>query len=146
MSTLKYQKLNQSEITAKQFMEIMRVENSSDSGYEEHIMRQMWIDENKNDNFVCILDNKIIAHATFNPSSKRRNGSIYMVNLTVHPDHRKKGIAMGLILEACNYYLNHGATLPVSTSVDKTNTPAINLYKKVGFKIEEPICELDEDD
>ena len=68
-----------------------------------------------------------------------------MVNITVHPDYRKKGIAQHLILEACNFYLNN-SSLPMSTSVDKTNTPAINLYKKVGFEIKDPICELDEDD
>ena len=34
----------------------------------------------------------------------------------------------------------------MSVSVDKDNIPAINLYKKVGFEIKDPICEVDEDD
>ena len=34
----------------------------------------------------------------------------------------------------------------MSLQVDKDNIPAINLYKKVGFEIREPICEADEDD
>lgn len=37
-------------------------------------------------------------------------------------------------------------TLPTSLSVDKDNEPAIKLYLKVGYKIQEPICEADEDD
>ena len=34
----------------------------------------------------------------------------------------------------------------MSTSVDKINTHAVNLYQKVGYKINEPICEFDKDD
>ena len=69
-----------------------------------------------------------------------------MVNLTVHPEYRKAGIAQNLIYTACKYYEKENNNLPMSLQVDKDNIPAINLYKKVGFKIEEPICEADEDD
>jgi ribosomal protein S18 acetylase RimI-like enzyme len=146
MKRLKYMKLPQSEITEQQFKQIMVVENSTGSGYSEDEMRYLWVDGNINDNFVCMDNNKIVAHITYNPKSKRRNGSIYMVNLTVLPEYRHQGIAKKLILEACNYYCQLGQTLPMSTSVDKTNNPAINLYKKCGFEIKDPICELDKDD
>jgi ribosomal protein S18 acetylase RimI-like enzyme len=34
----------------------------------------------------------------------------------------------------------------MSLQVDKNNYPAINLYRKMGFEIVDPICKLDEDD
>jgi ribosomal protein S18 acetylase RimI-like enzyme len=89
---------------------------------------------------------KIVAHISYNPKSKRRNGSIFMINLTVLPEYRRQGIAQDLIYVATNYYINNGYTLLTSVSVDKDNIPAVNLYQKVGFEIREPICEADEDD
>ena len=77
MKNFTYKRIDQSEITAEQFNQVLDVESTSDSGYEEEIMREMWLKKGKNDNFVCLDDSKIIAHATFNPHSKRRNGSIF---------------------------------------------------------------------
>lgn len=34
----------------------------------------------------------------------------------------------------------------MSLQVDKENFPALNLYKKLGFEILDPICSADEDD
>ena len=143
---LKYERLDKKDISEEQFKQIMDVENSTGSGYSEDVMRRMWLEDEKNSNFVCKCNNKIVAIISFNPLSKRRNGSIYMVNLTVHPEYRKAGIAQNLIYTACKYYEKENNNLPMSLQVDKDNIPAINLYKKVGFKIEEPICEADEDD
>ena len=145
MRGFSYIKLLQTKITEQQFQEVMEVENSTGSGYAEEEMREIWVNGNKNDNFVCLHNEKIVAHISYNPQSKRRNGSIFMVNLTVSPEYRKQGIAQGLILEACKYYIGCGNSLSMSTSVDKDNLPAINLYKKVGFEIMDPICEADED-
>ena len=141
-----YKKLDKKDVTEELFDQIMAVENSTGSGYDEEIMREIWITRDNNDNFVCMDGQKIVAHISYNPKSKRRNGSIYMVNLTVLPEYRKRGIAQNLIYTATNYYIDNGYTLLTSVSVDKDNIPAVNLYQKVGFKIKEPICEADEDD
>lgn len=140
----KYKKLVTA--TPKQFKQIMEVENSTGDGYSESVMLEMWVNGDKNDNFVCEVNGRIVAHISFNPNSKRRNGSIYMVNLTVQPEFRKQGIAQGLILEACKYYITQNNNKIMSLQVDFDNAAAINLYKKVGFEIKEPICEADEDD
>ena len=141
-----YQKLDRKDVSEELFKQIMVVENSTGSGYEEDIMREIWITRDNNDNFVCMDEDKIVAHISYNPKSKRRNGSIFMVNLTVLPEYRKRGIAQNLIYTATNYYIDNGYTLLTSVSVDKDNIPAVNLYQKVGFEIKEPICEADEDD
>lgn len=143
---LTYKKLDKKDVTEDLFKQIMVVENSTGSGYDEDIMREIWIERDNNDNFVCMDNDKIVAHISYNPKSKRRNGSIFMVNLTVLPEYRRRGIAQNLIYTATNYYINNGYTLLTSVSVDKDNIPAVNLYQKVGFEIKEPICEADEDD
>lgn len=143
---LAYKKLDKKDVTEELFKQIMAVENSTGSGYEEEIMREIWLTRDNNDNFVCMDKDKIIAHISYNPKSKRRNGSIFMVNLTVLPEYRKQGIAQNLIYTATKYYIDNGYTLLTSVSVDKDNIPAVNLYQKVGFEIKDPICEADEDD
>lgn len=142
----RYIKLEENDVTDALFKQIMEVENSTGSGYEEDIMREIFITGHKNDNFVCFDEDRIVAHITFNPKSKRRNGSIYMVNLTVLPEYRKQGIAKTLIKTATDYYMSKGYTLPMSTSVDRDNTSAVNLYKKVGFTIKQPITEVEIED
>ena len=141
-----FKKINSDEITKEIFDKVMAVENSSTNGYTETQMRNMWCEESKNDNFVCFYKDKIVAIITYNPYSRRRNGSIYMVNLTVLPEYRRKGIAKNLILHATKYYLNKGETKMLSLNVDKDNTSAIQLYLNVGYEIKEPICLADEDD
>ena len=141
-----YKKLDRKDVNEDLFNQIMMVENSTGSGYDEDIMREIWITRDINDNFVCMDNDKIVAHISYNPKSKRRNGSVFMVNLTVLPEYRKRGIAQNLIYTATNYYIDNGYTLLTSVSVDKDNIPAVNLYQKVGFEIKEPICEADEDD
>jgi len=145
--TLKIYRLDRNEITKEQFKQIVLVEQSGNEDcYTEEQLKQIWIDSIKNDNFVCVDNDKIVAHISFNPFSMRRNGSIYIINLIVLPDYRRQGIAQQLINTGCEYYLEKGVNLPVSLSVDKDNIPAISLYKKVGFEIGKPICEIDEDD
>ena len=142
----RYVKLEEKDVTEALFKQIMVVENSTGSGYEENIMREIFITGHKNDNFVCFDNDKIVAHISFNPKSKRRNGSIYMVNLTVLPEYRKQGVAKTLIKTATDYYISKGYTLPISTSVDRDNTSAVNLYKRVGFQIKPPTTDVEIED
>jgi ribosomal protein S18 acetylase RimI-like enzyme len=146
-TNLEYKKLNSEELTEEQFKNILEVEQSDgDDCYSEETLRNIWFERATNDNFVCIANNKIVGCINFNPLSQRRNGSIYMINLMILPEYRKNGIATNLIKEACEYYLGKGCKKVMSLNVEKDNYKAINLYKKVGFEIREPVCEADEDD
>jgi ribosomal-protein-alanine N-acetyltransferase len=60
---------------------------------------------------------------------------LHILNLAVHPDARRQGIARSLLEALLAYGREHGfryVTLEVRTS----NIPARNLYDGLGFKIE----------
>ena len=143
---LTYKKINKENVSEEMFKQIMAIENSTGTGYSEDVMREIWTVRDNNDNFACFDGNNMVAHISYNTKSKRRNGSIYMVNLTVLPEYRRRGIAQKLIYTAANYYIDNGCSMVMSLNVDKDNIAAINLYKKSGFEIKEPICEADKDD
>ncbi len=59
-------------------------------------------------------------------------GETDMMNVAVHPDFRRRGVAQDLIVnlvEALKAQHSHCLTLEVRAS----NTPAIKLYEKLGF-------------
>ena len=59
-------------------------------------------------------------------------GETDMMNVAVHPDHRRKGIAEALVIglvEALKKQGSHCLTLEVRAS----NEPAKKLYEKLGF-------------
>jgi ribosomal-protein-alanine N-acetyltransferase len=58
----------------------------------------------------------------------------HIVSVAVMPEHRRKGIGQALIVEALNGMCSYGAK-QCFLEVRVTNDPAINLYKKLGFKI-----------
>ena len=147
-TNFKYKSLDQNEITEEQFEQVLKVEQceGEDDSYSVEVMRELFIKDKKNSNFVCIDNDKIVVYIAYNPLSKRRNGSIYIISLVVLPEYRKMGIAQNLIYTACKYYNNQEFGEIMSLHVDEDNIPAINLYKKMGFEIVEPICSADEDD
>lgn len=144
----RYERVDRTSITEEQFKQVLKVEQceGEDDCYSEEVMREIFMEDQKDDNFVCYKDDKIVAYISYNPKSKRRNGSAYIISLVVLKEFRKKGIAQNLIYTACKYYEAKGFNLPMSLQVDKDNIPAINLYKKMGFDILEPICCEDDDD
>ena len=56
-----------------------------------------------------------------------------VMNIAVHPDHRKKGIGEKLVLELV-HYLKEKDIKSLLLEVRVSNTAAINLYKKLGFQ------------
>ena len=55
-----------------------------------------------------------------------------MMNIAVHPDHRRKGIAEALIA-ALEEQLRQRGSKALTLEVRDSNVPAIALYEKLGF-------------
>lgn len=67
------------------------------------------------------------------------NGN-HIVTLDVHPDHRRKGLGENLLNYAISLIKKKGFK-KVCLEVDKDNYPALKLYNKLNFKIEEEFLE-----
>ena len=59
-------------------------------------------------------------------------GETDMMNIAVHPDCRRKGVAAALITELVSQLKLRGSRI-VRLEVRESNTPAIALYKSMGF-------------
>ena len=59
-------------------------------------------------------------------------GQSDMMNVAVHPNHRRKGIAESLILTVCRDLREKGNSC-LTLEVRASNAPAIALYEKLGF-------------
>ena len=55
-----------------------------------------------------------------------------MMNIAVHPDHRRQGIAEGLV-DSLIEKLKARGSQSLTLEVRASNTPAITLYEKLGF-------------
>ena len=55
-----------------------------------------------------------------------------MMNVAVHPDHRRKGIAETLVTELVKALKEQGSH-SLTLEVRESNTPARQLYEKLGF-------------
>ena len=58
-------------------------------------------------------------------------GESDMMNVAVHPEHRRKGVGERLVLALCDALRHENTSLTLE--VRATNAPAISLYEKLGF-------------
>ncbi len=81
--------------------------------------------------YVWEEDGKIIGNATL--LTTRTNGRFLVVNVAVHPDHRRRGIArdlMAAIIQLVREKNGHEILL----QVEKANDAAIHLYQSLRFQ------------
>ena len=55
-----------------------------------------------------------------------------MMNVAVHPDHRRRGIAEALVTALCDALKERGS-VSLTLEVRSSNEPAKALYEKLGF-------------
>ena len=63
----------------------------------------------------------------------------HVISIAVLPGYRRKGIGEALLREALQAMATHYGVKECYLEVRVSNTPAINLYRKIGFKIEKTI-------
>ncbi len=65
--------------------------------------------------------------------SQSVQGEADMMNIAVHPDRRRQGVARMLVMELVNLLVQQDNTC-LTLEVRDSNTPAILLYESMGFQ------------
>ena len=78
--------------------------------------------------FVAILDGMAVGYIGANNIS----GEVYVTNVAVLPEHRKKGIAKALLTKLIAQCKSENAAF-LTLEVRESNAPAIALYQSFGF-------------
>ncbi|MEM1602187.1 MAG: ribosomal protein S18-alanine N-acetyltransferase [Candidatus Bathyarchaeia archaeon] len=92
---------------------------------------------------VAEEDNQVVGYimcrieSGFSGLSLTKRG--HVISIAVLPEYRRRGIGEALLKEALQSMANYYGVKECYLEVRVSNTPAINLYKKVGFKIERVI-------
>ena len=76
---------------------------------------------------VAVEDGDLIGYI----GSQSVMGESDMMNVAVHPDHRRKGLGEMLVLALCEALSGENTSLALE--VRSSNAPAISLYEKLGF-------------
>lgn len=90
------------------------------------MIKEMPIDEFSK-KYLCLIDGKEIGFIEI----KKLYEVLDIINLFIEEDYRKKGYAQKLL----NYVIEKNKDVEkIMLEVKEDNVPAINLYKKLGFK------------
>ena len=76
---------------------------------------------------VAVEDGDLIGYI----GSQSVMGESDMMNVAVHPDHRRKGVGETRVLALCEALSGENTSLALE--VRASNAPAISLYEKLGF-------------
>lgn len=79
--------------------------------------------------YVALCDGAVVGYI----GSQTCSGETDMMNVAVHPDHRRRGIAESLIDCLIVELKNRGSGC-LSLEVRASNAPAIALYEKLDFR------------
>lgn len=98
-------------------------------------------DERIRENFIFVLENKNYLYlvAFFNKNIVAYAGASIsyeqgeLLSICVDSSYRKQSLATKILKELF-YILKHTGVLKIFLEVNKNNTPALNLYKKIGFE------------
>ena len=78
---------------------------------------------------VAVEDGEVVGYI----GSQSVLGESDMMNVAVHPDHRRRGIAEELV-NALSHDLKERNNVCLTLEVRVSNAPAIALYEKLGFQ------------
>ena len=78
--------------------------------------------------YVALLDGKVVGYI----GSQTCGTETDMMNVAVHPEHRRKGIAESLI-DCLVLELKNRGSCCLALEVRVSNAPALGLYEKLGF-------------
>jgi RimJ/RimL family protein N-acetyltransferase len=82
---------------------------------------------------VAELDDETVGVVHFENGSRRRRAHRGTLRMSVHPNHRRKGIGTALLNALISWARQDPAIEKVALGVFADNQPAIALYEKAGF-------------
>lgn len=82
---------------------------------------------------VAELDDAMVGALHFDNGSHRRLGHRGTLHMSVHPDHRRKGIGTALLNSLLEWARQNPVVEKVALGVFAENHPAVALYQKAGF-------------
>lgn len=139
MENYKYVVLDKDSINDEFISQMYEVEKTSDGApYTYDSFKQIILNDT-NLTSVCFDDKETVGIITANLQSKKFGGCVYIINLSVKKNYHRKGIASQLIKTMLKYIRNisSNTVCKIALEVDKNNLPACNLYKKLGFQLDE---------
>lgn len=124
-------KLDISTITEEQLQRMLEIENSCGL---EALSRRILLDRVLYMDTYAMLDGEIIiGFITLHPIGQYIEGGLYISNLNVVSEYRRQGVATKLVLAACSAHAQAEVNREVKVNIRKDNTPAVSLFKKLGF-------------
>lgn len=120
--------LNIRKATIEDIVELKKLEAKC---FDERIRENFsFVLENKNYLYLVAFFNKnIVAYAGASISYEQGE----LLSICVDSSYRKQGLATKILKELF-FILKHAGVLKIFLEVNKNNTPALNLYKKLDFQ------------
>lgn len=121
-------------LTDAVFAQIVELEaNCGISPYPPEVLRAcIAID----DTYACMVDGAVAGFITVDTAAADYfDRSLHIVNVNVAASCRRQGIAQHMIRTGCGRYTVSHAGQMVTLDVEKSNLPALNLYRKLGFTL-----------
>jgi ribosomal protein S18 acetylase RimI-like enzyme len=84
-----------------------------------------------NSGYVWVEDGQVVGTVSTQPAGGR-SSSWLVANVAVHPDYRRKGIALALMRATLDLLRSRGVAEAI-LQVDDDNLGAVNLYRNLGF-------------
>lgn len=124
------------EISSLTKAQLRRMEEMEKTCGLEPFSRRMLLESVANmDTFAMLDGEQIMGFITVHPSMRYFEDSVYIVNLNVAREYRRKGVATRLILGGCSAYAKTHGEKQVTLDVRKDNYVALALYHKLGFSV-----------
>jgi len=100
----------------------------------EEIAARVRMNSTAPDGIIFISNGESLAGFNWTLRNENENGSVGFVAMTgVHPNYRGKGLGTAVVVTGMEYLREQGVD-GIELEVDSTNTPAVELYRKLGFK------------
>jgi len=85
---------------------------------------------------IAEVDNSVVGHALLDPLQLEATQHVAHLTTAVHPGHEGNGVGQKLTQHLIEWARSRSLLEKIELHVRSINTPAISLYKKVGFQEE----------